>query len=99
MPYHVASWNLRGKNLENLADTADLLNLGGLDLIGLQELGGCMDIPSGQWDKKEVWLQQVSYSFVIGNPAGSHRCLAIGYPSTLIPHVAHISVHSLVGCV
>ncbi|CAE7825391.1 BXL5, partial [Symbiodinium necroappetens] len=46
-------------------DASDLLNLGGTDLIGLQELGGCLDIPAGRWDTKTAFLQGQEYSFVI----------------------------------
>ena len=49
--FHVASWNVRGKHIEHLEGVSDLLNLGGTDLIGLQELGGCQDVPVGRWDK------------------------------------------------
>ena len=78
---------MRGKNLEQLQDASDLLNIGGTDLIGLQELGGCGDIPSGKWDTKVLWIQGLSYTFVVGVPVGSYMCQA-GFPA---PHCAHFN--------
>ena len=97
--FHIATWNRRGKSLENLDRVGDLLSMGGFDLIGLQELGGCLDIPSGKWDTRVVWLQNISFSFVVGNPLGSHRCQAVGFPSILAPQVSHISLQPCGMCV
>ena len=96
--FHIATWNRRGKSLENLDRVGDLLNMGGFDLIGLQELGGCLDIPSGKWDTRVVWLQNISFSFVVGNPLGSHRCQAVGFPRFL-HRMCHIFLCNRVACV
>ena len=71
---------------------SDLLNLGGTDLIGLQELGGCQDVPVGRWDKKPSTVQGQSYTFVVANPMDSFRSLAIGYPSYMTPFVNRVTV-------
>ena len=33
------TWNLRGNNLESFEHVSDLLNIGGTDLVGLQDAG------------------------------------------------------------
>ena len=74
-----------------------MLDLSGSDLIGLQELGGCGDIATGKWDTRTVWCQE--FTFVVSAPAGSYMCQAVGYPPSLTPHVAHISVQPCGMCV
>ena len=45
---------------------SDLLNLRRADLNGLQEVGGCLDIPSWKWDTRPVWLINQSYKVLWG---------------------------------
>ena len=72
--------------------------MSGTDLIGLQELGGCGEIATGKWDTRTLAPGPVVF-FVVGAPAGSYKCQAVGYPSSLTPHVAHISVQPCGMCV
>ena len=78
--------------MEDLATASDLVQLGGFDLIGLQELGGCQDIPTNKWDTKTVSLQGQSFTVLVGSPPDSHRSLGICFPCDLLPSIVHVTI-------
>ncbi|CAE7836810.1 nmt [Symbiodinium sp. CCMP2592] len=84
-PEDLPTWWDKGKHLEDLQNTADLLQLGSMDIIGLQELGGCKDVAVGKWDKKDLGLAHTTpRQHTWSNTRGSHS--SIDYVLYRTPH-------------
>ena len=83
------SWNLRGKNLDDLSRIWDLLGLSGTHVIGLQELGGLPErCPSHDIVlHTEVSLAGRSYTFFYVDSSHAFRGSALGLPTTWLGKV------------
>ncbi|CAE7357404.1 pol [Symbiodinium sp. CCMP2592] len=86
---HMASWNLRGKSLEDLARVWDITDLSGTDVIALQELGGLPEkCPSSDSVlHHEVFLAGRSFTFFFADPSHSFRGSAVGIPTEWVGRV------------
>ena len=93
---HIASWNLRGKNLEDLARVWDLVGLAGTEVFALQELGGLPSrCPSHDTIRHHgLHLAGRSFTFFYCDPSHSFRGSAIGVPSDWVHKIDHKTTFS-----
>ena len=88
MQFHAVSWNLQGKSLQEVETCWDQLGLEGLDVIGLQEVGGFAS-QSDPWKLHDFRLDG-DWGFYIANLAKTHHSVALGLPARLLPYVTEI---------
>ena len=91
--FHAASWNLQGKSLRDLQTVWDQTNLGGLDVLGLQELGGHAS-QTEPWKLHDLRLDDEDWGFYVTNFPKPHYSVAMGFPSRLLPFVVEVVVLS-----
>ena len=86
--FHAMGWNLQGKNLDDLKNAWTVLDMEGMDVIGVQELGGFANL-SLPWTTMDCELDG-AWTFYISSPPLSFRASAVGLPSRLVPFVDHV---------
>ena len=91
------SWNIQGKSLEDIRDAWPVLDMDGLDAIGIQELGGFAGL-SKPWTTATLDLDG-QWLFYVTNPSLAFRAVAVGIPSRMAPKVHHITAFSCGICV
>ena len=95
--FHAMGWNIQGKGFEDLKCAWPALDLEGMDVIGLQELGGFADL-SKPWTTVSCELDG-DWNFYVTNPPLAFRAVAIGLPVKYAQHVEHIRALSCGICV
>ena len=91
--FHAASWNLQGKSRRDLQTVWDQTNLGGLDVLGLQELGGHAS-QTEPWKLHDLRLDDEDWGFYVTNFPVTHHSIALGFPSRLLPFVTEVKILS-----
>ena len=90
-------WNIQGKGFDDLKFAWPTLDLEGMDVIGLQELGGFANL-SQPWTTVSCELDGI-WNFYVANPPLSFRAVALGVPIKYAQHVEHIRALSCGICV
>ena len=84
------TWNLRGKTIEDVSRSWDLLGGEGIDFFAFQEVGGLKELACLGWDQDEVRLGTVSYVTFMSFPLKSFHGTVIGLPLETLPKVTHV---------
>ena len=77
--YHAASWNIQGKHLKDLELAWPVLQLDGLDFVGIQELGGQKDL-APPWQVLEANLDGPWHVYAT-NPPQAFRSVGVAIHS------------------
>ena len=94
--HSAVGWNVRGKGLDALVATWDVLDLEAVDFLFLQEVGGLQEAAQPH-DRIPVKLGTRKYTAVVASLEGGFRGLAVCIPEALAMHIetAHVLTASL----
>ena len=81
---------MRGKSLDDVSDTWDLLGGEGIQFFAFQEVGGLKDLPLQGWDQKETRLGKSSFMTFYCSPPDSFRGTVVGIPLGDLQHVIKV---------
>ena len=90
--FHAVSWNLQGKSLKDLQNCWDQVQLEGLDVLGLQEVGGFAS-QTEPWKLHDFRMDN-DWGFYVSNFPKTHHSVALGFPARLLPYVTEVVILS-----
>ena len=95
--FHSAGWNIQGKCLEDIRHAWPVLQLEGLDVLGIQELGGFSGLTK-PWTSVQVEFDEL-WNFYVTSPPLAFRAVALGVPVKYLHFVEHVRALSCGICV